>query len=252
MAHSSIPAELANLAENIVNTLTETAYVFDDGLDADAGVWKCDCSIFAGHLLRSVDQAHFDDIPQVEANRYWPRAFEYYNFFSGLATESSPRWKPVSKLAHARRGDLLAWSTGVLEAGRDTGHVVLLAETPVRDEDGNFRVGVYDSSAKAHFDDTRGLDETFHDGVGFGYITFEVNRRGRTHQLPLLSRCAGLRVSSHCDCQGGARVKGADGPQTISRIWRKRRDSNPRYLFRYASFQDWSHQPLGHSSLSPV
>jgi hypothetical protein len=31
--------------------------------------------------------------------------------------------------------------------------------------------------------------------------------------------------------------------------WRKRRDSNPRYLFRYASFQDWSHQPLGHSSL---
>jgi hypothetical protein len=30
--------------------------------------------------------------------------------------------------------------------------------------------------------------------------------------------------------------------------WRKRRDSNPRYPFRYASFQDWSHQPLGHSS----
>ena len=31
-------------------------------------------------------------------------------------------------------------------------------------------------------------------------------------------------------------------------MWRKRRDSNPRYPFRYASFQDWSHQPLGHSS----
>ena len=30
--------------------------------------------------------------------------------------------------------------------------------------------------------------------------------------------------------------------------WRKRRDSNPRYPFGYASFQDWSHQPLGHSS----
>ena len=30
--------------------------------------------------------------------------------------------------------------------------------------------------------------------------------------------------------------------------WRKRRDSNPRYPFRYPSFQDWSHQPLGHSS----
>jgi hypothetical protein len=32
--------------------------------------------------------------------------------------------------------------------------------------------------------------------------------------------------------------------------WRKRRDSNPRYPFRYASFQDWSHQPLGHSSVN--
>ena len=34
----------------------------------------------------------------------------------------------------------------------------------------------------------------------------------------------------------------------LEKRWRKRRDSNPRYPFRYASFQDWSHQPLGHSS----
>ena len=34
--------------------------------------------------------------------------------------------------------------------------------------------------------------------------------------------------------------------------WRKRRDSNPRYPFGYASFQDWSHQPLGHSSCLKV
>ena len=30
--------------------------------------------------------------------------------------------------------------------------------------------------------------------------------------------------------------------------WRKRRDSNPRYPFRYVGFQDRCHQPLGHSS----
>ena len=30
--------------------------------------------------------------------------------------------------------------------------------------------------------------------------------------------------------------------------WRRARDSNPRYPFRYASFQDWSHQPLGQLS----
>ena len=32
------------------------------------------------------------------------------------------------------------------------------------------------------------------------------------------------------------------------RCWRKRRDSNPRYPFRYVGFQDRCHQPLGHSS----
>ena len=31
--------------------------------------------------------------------------------------------------------------------------------------------------------------------------------------------------------------------------WRKRRDSNPRYRFRYGSFQDYYLQPLGHPSL---
>ena len=32
-------------------------------------------------------------------------------------------------------------------------------------------------------------------------------------------------------------------------LWRKRWDSNPRYGSPYASFQDWSLQPLGHASL---
>ena len=31
-------------------------------------------------------------------------------------------------------------------------------------------------------------------------------------------------------------------------IWRRGRDSNPRYGFPYSSFQDWRLQPLGHLS----
>src|ERR1035438_3772270 len=33
--------------------------------------------------------------------------------------------------------------------------------------------------------------------------------------------------------------------------WRRARDSNPRYPFRYAGFQDRSHQPLGQLSVLP-
>ena len=34
----------------------------------------------------------------------------------------------------------------------------------------------------------------------------------------------------------------------ILTLWRRGRDSNPRYPFGYAGFQDRSHQPLGHLS----
>ena len=34
----------------------------------------------------------------------------------------------------------------------------------------------------------------------------------------------------------------------LRKIWRRGRDSNPRYPFGYAGFQDRSHQPLGHLS----
>lgn len=178
MPINPLSAALADMAEEIVNTLVETHYVFRDGIDADTGVYDCDCSIFAGYVLKTIDANHFNDIPQVEAGRHWPRAFEYYNYFSGLATTPAAGWKSISHMAHAHRGDMMAWSTGVLEAGKDTGHVVFLAEKPVEDDSGNFTVRVYDSANKAHFEDTRGPGEPFPDGVGSGFITFEVDEDG--------------------------------------------------------------------------
>jgi hypothetical protein len=35
----------------------------------------------------------------------------------------------------------------------------------------------------------------------------------------------------------------------LQTVWRRGRDSNPRYPFRYAGFQDRCHQPLGHLSV---
>ena len=178
MAHNPLPAQLADQAEQIVNTLVETHYVFRDGIDPDTGVYDCDCSIFAGYVLKGAGPKHFDLIPQTEPNRKWPRAFEYYNFFSGLATTPVSGWSSILQLADARRGDMIAWSTGVLEVGKDTGHVVYVAERPSQDDSGNFTVRVYDSANKAHFEDTRGPGEPFPNGVGSGFITFEVDENG--------------------------------------------------------------------------
>ena len=178
MSHNPLPDQLAALAEEIVNTLEETHYQFSDGIDADAGVYDCDCSIFVGYILKQLAPDHFAQIPQVEANRVWPRAFEFYNFCSSLVATPVSGWSPALQLADARRGDVMAWSTGLLEAGKDTGHVLILAETPVLDDSGNFTVRIYDSSNKAHFNDTRSDGAEFPDGVGSGFISFEVDENG--------------------------------------------------------------------------
>ena len=43
-------------------------------------------------------------------------------------------------------------------------------------------------------------------------------------------------------------VGGSSTPGHGRQGWRRERDSNPRYPFRYAGFQDRCHQPLGHLS----
>jgi hypothetical protein len=42
------------------------------------------------------------------------------------------------------------------------------------------------------------------------------------------------------------------GFSAVQTEWRRGRDSNPRYPFGYAGFQDRSHQPLGHLSAQQI
>jgi len=96
-----------------------------------------------------------EQIP-VEPQQPRPRAFEYFNFFASLTPDSSGGWRRVDKLEDASRGDVMAWRFPTIEPGEDTGHVMILAESPTPDPSGKFFVvRIYDSAAEAHFDDTR-------------------------------------------------------------------------------------------------
>jgi hypothetical protein len=80
---------------------------------------------------------------------------QYYDFFASPTPRSTGGWSRVDLLTDARRGDIMAWRSPTVEAHVDTGHVVILAETPTLDASGAFYVvRVYDSAAEAHFDDT--------------------------------------------------------------------------------------------------
>jgi hypothetical protein len=179
----ALPDEIAAKAEHIVNTLTATVYQHQDDIDPAAGVYKCDCNGFAEFVLSNTAPRHLSLIPK-EAGQARPRAFEYFSFFASLTPVSTKDWKRVDLLAEARRGDIAAWRFPTIEAHQDTGHVVILAETPSLDPSGQFfTVRVYDSAAEAHFDDTRnppaGPSASGATGVGSGVINFRVDAEGR-------------------------------------------------------------------------
>ncbi len=183
----TLPQDIAAKAESIVNTLTQTDYQHVDNIHPGSGVYDCDCNGFAAYVLQAVALANFEKIPidtQTGSVELRPRAFEYYDFFASLTPQSAGGWSRVDLLTDAGRGDIMAWRSPTIEKGSDTGHVVILAETPRLDASGAFSVvRVYDSAAEAHFDDTRMPDgqpsPKGKAGVGSGFINLKVDGEGR-------------------------------------------------------------------------
>lgn len=178
----SIPQHLADDAQSIVDTLTQTRYQHVDDIHPDAGVYNCDCNGFAFHVLSAVAPDHAALIPRSDGTR--PLAHEYFEFFASLTPASPGAWRRIDRLADAARGDIMAWRFPTLEPDQDTGHVVIVAEPAALDPSGAFLVlRVYDSAAKAHFQDTRapsGQPSAKGDtGVGSGFINLRVDGAGR-------------------------------------------------------------------------
>ena len=183
----TLPQDIAALAESIVNTLTQTDYQHVDKIDPASGVYDCDCNGFVAHVLRSAAPKNLAAIPidtqQPGPSESRPRAFEYYDFFASLTASSTGGWSRINLLSDAGRGDVMAWRFPTLERGVNTGHVVILAETPRPDPSGEFyAVRVYDSAAEAHFEDTRLTNgqpsPTGKTGVGSGILNFKVDGAG--------------------------------------------------------------------------
>jgi len=175
--------DIAAMAESIVNTLTQTDYQHPDKIDPSIGIYKCDCNGFAAHVLSHTAPRQYALIPKEPAQPR-PRAFEYFDFFASLTPDSSGGWRRVDKLEDASRGDLIAWRSPTIQRGEDTGHVMILAESPTLDPSGKFFIArLYDSAAKAHFDDTRmpqgQPSPKGTTGVGSGLINMLVDGEGR-------------------------------------------------------------------------
>lgn len=166
--------DLVEAVRQALANVRETSYQHDSQVDASNGIYRLDCSEFVSLILERVAPKHYQEIP-TEPGRPRPRARMYFRFFDQLKRESRTGWRPITKLAGVTPGDIFAWER-ISTGGRgDTGHVMIVAESPHRNQDGTFRVRVYDSSEIPHAEDSRPIGTS---GVGSGSVLFRVNKDG--------------------------------------------------------------------------
>jgi hypothetical protein len=185
---ASLALQVADAALNVINSALESDYVHDPFIDVSSGTYDVDCSAFISYILGLVAQRHLDEI-SIPSGEVRLLAHDYYTFFSLLPSQPAAGWLPVSALADARRGDLVAWMlTQTLVPGEDTGHVFVVADTPTVGTDGSFAVSVYDSSDIRHDDDSRGDGpDQFATGVGSGVIHLKVGPSGSPTEFQFAS-----------------------------------------------------------------
>jgi hypothetical protein len=169
-------AAVAAAAERLLEQVRHTHYQHDAVVDETAGRYDVDCAAFVGVLLESIAPEHFASFPRTGDERY-PRAFEIFDHLS--ASPPPPGWRRVATIEEARPGDVISWRTPKVTAGRDTGHVLIVAKAPVfHGHTHAWTVHAYDSSNVAHHDDSRERAGKYHSGLGEGAIRFKVDASG--------------------------------------------------------------------------
>jgi hypothetical protein len=216
--------QVAAAAALIVQSTRHTHYQHDPVVDPETGTYKLDCSEFVSYVLQGAAPAHYACIPK-EPKAPCPRAFEYcdylrsivydntngwgrsYEVDNALVYEAVLGWRRIARLDEVRPGDVIAWRFARWSPGGDTGHVAFVAEKPRLAASGVTAVRVYDSSALAHWEDSRERDGAFVSGVGMGTLMFHVNGSGapiavqfgpsdRFHSLPIvIGRLEPFRVT---------------------------------------------------------
>jgi hypothetical protein len=162
-------------ATRILKNIKATKYQHRTDIDEEKGAYYCDCSGLVGYILnRSVGQ---DGSGALGDGRKRPLAMHYERFFAAAPTKADgeSRWQWIERLVDARPGDIIAWRKEKPRPG-NTGHVAIMDQRPVLEDDGLVRVVFIDSTTRPQVDDTRPEGTS---GVGRGTMWFKIDENGR-------------------------------------------------------------------------
>lgn len=177
-AASPAAERVIGLLSEIRGSLTETVYQHTTDVDADAGVYRWDCSGMAAWILRRTARGAMRAI-----TRERPVARDFVRAIEGAPIgRSRGGWQRLGHIEEARPGDLFAWRRPRGFPSRNTGHVGFVMNTPhaVPGMSGAYAVQVADATSLAHQDDTRVGDPD--GGFGVGTLVFLTDGAGHgTH-----------------------------------------------------------------------
>lgn len=169
-------------AVRILDNIRTTKYEHRTQIDEEKGAYLCDCSGFVGYVLnRTVGK---DGGGALGDGRKRPLAMDYEKFFAAASASrnSDSGWQRIVRLADARPGDVIAWRHEKPKPG-NTGHVVIVDERPILEDDGLVRVRIIDSTTLPPETDAapvaEGTPTTKPTGVGRRTMWFTIDNDGR-------------------------------------------------------------------------
>ncbi|HYG77156.1 MAG TPA: hypothetical protein VEK08_19285 [Planctomycetota bacterium] len=190
-ATSAAAERLHTEARRILLSFKASEYKHKTSVDEESGRYEVDCSGLVCVILKKVAPNALKDISK-KFGKARPLAADFYEAFASTGAKQDDCWQPVEKLLDAMPGDLIAWRRAEIVPGEDTGHIVVVDEKPVREDDGSIRVRLIDSTRSGHGGDSRKEGAS---GVGRGTMWFTVDAGGKPTGYRWRSRTGRLHES---------------------------------------------------------
>lgn len=164
---------LLHEAERELARMNSSHYTHRTSIDEENGTYDYDCSGFVGYALSRADPCAFRVLlhTRPDAGNY------YYHLVQFGPAPGNGGWMRVSTPLELRPGDIIVWLKPDESDAKSTGHIMVVAEEPLRNPErsGEVLVRVIDSTTSAHADDTRGSGRN---GLGKGTIGIMTDSSG--------------------------------------------------------------------------
>ena len=179
-----------NAIEHVFTSMQHTRYEHKTAIDETNGIYHVDCSSFVGFLLQKSSLQAYTAL-SIDKGHLRPRAQNFYDFFASLnENEQKEGWQGIKTMQSLQIFDIIAWKYDARLGKKDTGHVVIVYEKPIKEADGRYKVRVLDASKGTHANDSRA--QKSEGGIGEGVMWFRVDEEGRPFGVYWSDRSEGM------------------------------------------------------------